>query len=744
MHKITRFIAAAIACLAALALPAQAQPVNAALKEAATLIPVPGIGQAVNDLFGALKPAGHGVYMAKATVPQVPGYGDIPLQLYFMGDADRQAVVLVVNKRIGLPGVFNNRAWKQLAGASATDAMFSLSTVEFSLDVAEMPPEFQQVMAQSYFGVPSIDFSSGFQMATRAEMGGAMKTVMEVGMGVPAQSFTMRAGTILPTPTDAGGRAALALNVLSDMKNVGKTLKDLPEFFVELQLAPGKTVSGPLGMSAMTLSDATFSLTNTLTVGYKGNVTLKNGFKFITFFETPLNPAGAMDLLDFKFGLAAQKITLEDYVATALAFQTPKVPGGNFIRDIAKYQNELMTVTKPLAVFQLRNPKPIGEYRFGDKSKPFPPLGSFNLLLLGPFASVDDVDGKPLQGPLLKAVGDATVLGQRMASLDVRMGASGLRARAMEGLSLKLGPLGRQGIKMLANVEINKARQEMLLHGNLVGRTLDLSLNPYHLSIVSPATCATPFELSEKIEFKPDLDAARILDSLPGVNVDPTKLDNCIGEDLKKALNWVGNTGASLGGYTAKAANQELQRQEAAARAEYNRIKDAARHEAEHSINDASRAMADAGNAIKRAFGGGKKKKKPKPDLRFDQAVFDWDFYYDHAPDVVRAKVDLVDHWRSNGFNEGRQGSMEFSVRDYLARYPDLRQAFGANNYGAALDHWIHHGMAEGRQGSPDFSIAAYLARYPDLQRAFGARNYDAAFDHWFEHGQAEGRSGRP
>jgi hypothetical protein len=132
MHTITRLIAATLfASLAAFVLPARAQQVNAALKEATSLLPIPGIQKTVTELFDALKPAGHGVYMAKVTVPQVPGVGDIPLQLYFMGDADKQAVLLVVNRRISLPGVFNNRAWKRLAGVTATDAIFSLATVDF-------------------------------------------------------------------------------------------------------------------------------------------------------------------------------------------------------------------------------------------------------------------------------------------------------------------------------------------------------------------------------------------------------------------------------------------------------------------------------------------------------------------------------------------------------------------------------------------------------------------------------------
>jgi len=52
----------------------------------------------------------------------------------------------------------------------------------------------------------------------------------------------------------------------------------------------------------------------------------------------------------------------------------------------------LLTVTKPLSVFQVRNPNPPKEYRFGDNTKPFPTdPNNFNITLLGPLA-----DGGPL------------------------------------------------------------------------------------------------------------------------------------------------------------------------------------------------------------------------------------------------------------------------------------------------------------------------------------------------------------
>lgn len=62
-----------------------------------------------------------------------------------------------------------------------------------------------------------------------------------------------------------------------------------------------------------------------------------------------------------------------------------------------------------------------------------------------------------------------------------------------------------------------------------------------------------------------------------------------------------------------------------------------------------------------------------------------------------------------------------------------------AQKYGR---HWVEAGRRQGREGSPDFSVGAYLARYPDLQQRFG-NNYEAATQHWLTVGQKEGRDGR-
>jgi len=716
-----------------------APPVNVNLKQAAALIPVPGIQGAVNDLFGALKPMAGGGYMAKTTA------GNLPLQLYVFGDADKQAILLVVNGTIAMPKVFNNKAWKQLAGASFSDPIFSLSTVDFSLDAQDMPAEFKQVLANSYFNVGTLDFSSGFQTAAKIRLGGLMKDVIETGMNVPVQDFTLRAGVVLPVPGDAAGRATLATNLLADMKNLEKTVKDAPEFYAEFQLAPGKAIPAPLGMQALTLTDATISLNNKLSLGYKGNVMLKSGKKLITFFETPLNPAGAMDLLDFSFGMAAQDFTLEDYVNLATSFSTPKMSGGSFMKGIDKFEAQLRSVLKPLSVFKLRNPKTVSDYKFGDKTKPFPPLNAFNVLMLGPLASMDDGTGKTVKGPMMKLVGDATVLGQKLASMDAMMSANGLHAKASAGLSLKLGPLGKQGITMAANANIDQGQQLIGLRGNVVGRVLEANMDGASLSINSPATCLTPFALSAKLAIESNMDFASVLDGMPGVNVDPAQITGCFGEELEKAYKWVAGTGASLGGYAASAANEELNKIANAAAAEYNKAKQATRKAAESSINAAAQSYSSAASAVVNTAGNTAKAKYDIKTILYDRSVFDWDYYYDKYPDLVKNKVDLVAHWKNTGYKQRLRGSLEFDIPFYANRYPDaVKQMFNSTDADSMTLHWIAYGISEGRQGSADFDVTAYLARYPDLQKAFGPSNYAAAFAHWMDHGKAEGRDGRP
>lgn len=715
--------------------PVQAQNINASLREAVTLIPIPGVKDAVIQLFSALKPIpGANGYTASTAV------GGTPVRLYIYGDGNRQAMLLSINGTLAMPGVFNNSAWRRIAGTTVTDPLFSFATLDYSLTDKDMPAELKQIASTTYNSPDGLSFRSGFQMAGKASIGGIMKTVLENGMGVPVQNFVMRAGVAIPTPTDANGQASLAVTLLSDIRNIGTTLKDLPEFYIELQSAPGVVITGPMGMSAVSLSDATFSMNNQGTVGFTGNLIIPGGKKFITFFQTPLAPSGAMDLLDFQFGLAAQSFTMEDMAKLMMALNTPKVPGGNFLKDISGIQGPMNQVLKPLSTILMRNLRQVGEYRLGDRTRPFPSYDAFNLVLLGPLASVEDGSGRKMQGPMLKAMGDARMFGQNIGGMNFLASSAGLKAGANFNVSIKLGPLGKTGVNMVSTTEISKDRQVMAWNGNVIGRKIDLRMTPTSLEIDSPATCATPFEIKSNINLTDNLDIVSIFENLPGANVDPEKLSDCVGQDLKKALNWINSNGKQLGGY---AANQAADRLKNIADQEYRAAKELAREKAEQVENEATKAFKSAGNFFKKAFGKKKKKKHaPKTDEIFAGSVFDWDFYYDNNPDVVQSGMDLADHWKRFGFNEGRQGSPEFSVKFYLATNPDLQRAYG-NDYRRALNHWLDNGIEEGRQGSPTFSVRAYRERYPDLQKAFG-QNWEKLFDHWMESGQDEGRTGAP
>ncbi len=209
----TRFLAARmLACaLFLLAMPAAYAdaPINPNIKEALYHLPVPGIKGALDDLFKALKQGESGGYAAKTTA-KIPGVGDIPLQLYFFGKDEKQALFLVVDKTIATPKVFNNRAWKQLAGATMRDPIFVLSTVDFMLTVKDMPADFGKVVADSYYNVQALQFTSGFQVAAHLALDGQLKGVIAKGLNFPSTDFTMRAGVVIPVPTDAAGSAALA------------------------------------------------------------------------------------------------------------------------------------------------------------------------------------------------------------------------------------------------------------------------------------------------------------------------------------------------------------------------------------------------------------------------------------------------------------------------------------------------------------------------------------------------------
>jgi hypothetical protein len=180
-------------------------------------------------------------------------------------------------------------------------------------------------------------------------------------------------------------------------------------------------------------------------------------------------------------------------------------------------------------------------------------------------------------------------------------------------------------------------------------------------------------------------------------------------------------------------------------------------------------------------------------------AVFDWQYYLAKYPALrasgITTEAQARAHWLAAGIAGGLQGCETFLASDYLARYSDLRTAFGsdyraaishyvtyglhegrlgvlqlstnvlllnpavfdwqyylANNpdLGAAgittqaqaKQHWLAYGINEGRRGAAAFDPRRYLEMYPDLQNAFGLTNYRAAIQHYVTSGRAEGRDG--
>ncbi len=754
MNKIPAIVIAVLFSLLAISLPAHADnppAISGSLKKMLGELPIAGLKGEVDTLIASLKKSScggslTGCYATKTTL-NVPNLGQVPLQLYFFSSQNtQQTFLLVINSSIVMPTLLKDKAQKLLAGTALTDPMISISTVDYTLDTRFMPVDLQNIVRASYFNVDALDFSSGIQIASKARIGGAMKDVIQKTMGLPVDDFTMRAAVVLPIPTDLAGGAGTGIGLAQSLRE-SKTLTDsvkeaaMPEAFVEFQMAPNKTFSEMLGMdTGVILSDATFFLNNAGTVGYKGNLTIPGvkARKIITFFKTPLAPSGAMDLLDFEFGLAMPRtFTLEDYANTAVTFASNKVPNGGFIKNINQYKQALFTVTKPLSVFQLINPQPpANEYKFGDRNKPFPTVDKFNVVLLGPLASHGDTNG-----PLLKVQGNVRILGQQMGSMNIIAGGSGFVGVATADLLFKMGPLGKQGIRMTANVDVSGRQQLIGMKGNVLGRVLELALDGNELTINSPATCATPFEIKARAAIDESMDVAQILDLQGGVNVDPAQLQNCIGKDLEAALNWVMTTGKYLGGYSANQAGAALnqiqnaareaaevtarQAQEEADRA-YQATKDAARNLANSSTNSATNAFRDMGNAFK---GLGGKSSKGGSDKRLDPAVFDWDYYYDRYPEL--RNTDLVTHWRDQGFNASLRGSLEFDLEFYRRNHP-------TPNNGDLLNHWLKDGINGCQEGSAEFSARVYMERYSDLKEAFRRDKYPcrSALAHWLAGGR--------
>ncbi|MFC7297555.1 jacalin-like lectin [Herminiimonas aquatilis] len=684
-----------------------------------------------------------------------------PIHLYFFtSNNTQQTFIIVVDKKIAMPKLFGSKVQNVMGQTTLRSLMISISTTDFDLTTAKMPPDLKKVVNDSYFGVSSINFSSGAQMAARADLGGLIKGTMEA-FGVRGDQLTMRAAVVMPIPTDIAGGAGAGAGMASDvadgatMKKAGADATKL-ETFVEFQFAPNAKL--PLLLPPMNLSDATFYINNNLTFGYKGNAQFKGvgDKKILIQFKTPLTPLGGMDLLDFEFRMATPaSFTLEDAANVIFAMATPDPRlakyGGGFIRNINSFKDPLLTMVKPLAMFKVKNPNPPPEYRFGDATKPWPDDNKYyNIALVGPLGQ---------GGPYMSSAGEVAIFGQTMGWMEMSAGMNGYYSGAGRELTLRLGPLGKVPFKMSSENRIDQRGQNMTMMGNFAGQKIAVVMGMTQMSIEVNASCVNPFEIKASAQINPTTDLAKLFEYESGVNVDPSKITGCIGKELEAAYKKIAGEYKNLKGYTADMANKELKKiadtaavaakaaedAEKAAAAEakkqYENTKNAARDIANKTNNAANKAFNDAGNAFKRI--GKKKKHKKGPDPKFAGSVFDWDYYYDTNPDLQRPGTDLTAHWKDSGFREGRRGSLEFSAQYYYNRYPDVQQLC-KGNMDCALQHWLDNGIELGRQGSPDFNVVDYMNRYGDVPRTLAPEDDPDALEHWLTVGADAGRDGSP
>lgn len=758
-----------------LSLPAEAQNapnVSPTLQKVLGNLPIAGIKDELQGMVSDLGKTSCGGNLTGCYTTQSG-----PLQLYFFTSGSaQQTLLLVVDKSLAMPRLLGEKVQKVMGETSLRSPIISISTTDFQLDQIKMPAALRKVVRDNYFNVNTLSFSSGVQLAARANLGGPIKLTMEA-FGVKANEVMLRAAVVMPIPTDLAGMAGAGASAMAQGNTMAQKAEDAskPEAFIEFQFAPNARL--PLILPPMTLTDATFFINNSLTFGYKGNALFRGAEdkKIIIQFQTPLSPEGAADLLDFSFRMATPaSFTMEDAAHMMVAMVTKDqrlAKYGGFINGIDQFKDPLLNMLTPLSVVQFRNPNPPPEYRFGDSSKPFPnDKKYFNYVLLGPLA-----DG----GPYLSAGGEVNILGQTMGWMQASAGLAGLRGDVGQSLSLKLGPLGRVNFSMQATTAISASTQQVGLMGNFSGQKVEVSLNGDKIKVAVSASCVNPFEISTEVTFNATTKLDDVFNGAAAINVDPSKIQGCIGKELEAAYNKIAGEFSDLEGYTASEATAELNKLGNAAEQEFNQTKEQARKAAQSSINAATsawtggtNALISAGtNAVISVAGGSTAKAQDMSHAHFDRSTFDWDYYYDNFdidaynymqnrinksiknPFIKDTKsdkkpkeksdIDLVAHWDTTGFPNGLRGSLEFDPDFYRKNYQDSL-AFGSDASGVLL-HWILVGIEEGRMGSADFDVKSYVARYPDLQKAFGVYGYKDALGHWLSRGKSrESRDGRP
>ena len=398
---------------------------------------------------------------------------------YGSADPTHQMVVVAFNSSTAIkaPRLFSKEVMDRLGNTAFRDVMISYSLQDEEVkqaakksDDTEMPAGMKALMQRSYFNPSSFEFKAGVQLSANVTLSGVFNDLLVAGMGVRAPNgapqFVLKAGMTLDLPSvpdneTKGDKARASLEYTKKLQDDAEAAKkkaagqpeepDLPEFFAELQMGPGVTANGPMGLTNFQLANGTFVVSTKGpkidTVGYQGNININmpGGPKsFLGFFEGPVDAGGAWDVLEAKFGLATPTLGLGDmaylsFFAMAPAPASPASKNGGPLAKLQPFKDAAGKMYEPLNAVQVKNPGGVPPYVAGGG---FPEPEEFNLVILGPLATMGEA-----KGPLVRLVGDAEVLGSNWGKINATFSESGLEAKANGSVSLapvsgvKLGQL---------------------------------------------------------------------------------------------------------------------------------------------------------------------------------------------------------------------------------------------------------------------------------------------------------------
>ena len=114
--------------------------------------------------------------------------------------------------------------------------------------------------------------------------------------------------------------------------------------------------------------------------------------------------------------------------------------------------------------------------------------------------------------------------------------------------------------------------------------------------------------------------------------------------------------------------------------------------------------------------------------------------YYLHYQDYGKKEGrDAKTYCRLTRYNK-KDYSAVYDFDYYIAHCKDIRDWVKGNDY-MAIQHFVEYGMAEGRQGSEEFNVYTYRARYDDLRKRWG-NDLKPYYLHYINEGKQAGLKG--